>query len=259
MEKTRTLVTLNAWGGRRIGPLLDFFSAKAGEVDVFCLQEMFDADQAAIDARHPEMGLCADVFRRVGYVLPGHQGAFARFGDDGDRMSLAMFVRRGLLSGPGISDTVVHRPERPQETGNVVRSARKLQHARILAGERAVTVANFHGLWVHGPKTDTPERLVQAARVRSYLAGLAGPKILCGDFNLLPTTESLAIMADGMCDLVKRHGVASTRTPLYRHYHDPAEPNFADYVLVSPEIRVNRFEVLPDQVSDHAPLLLEFS
>ena len=33
---------------------------------------------------------------------------------------------------------------------------------------------------------------------------------------------------------------------------------FADYILVSPDIVVKHFQVLPDEVSDHAPLLVEF-
>ncbi|HSE34638.1 MAG TPA: endonuclease/exonuclease/phosphatase family protein, partial [Candidatus Paceibacterota bacterium] len=79
------------------------------------------------------------------------------------------------------------------------------------------------------------------------------------DFNILPDTESMSILENGMRNLVKEFGVESTRTPLYRHYSNPEEPNYADYVLVSPDVRVTRFEVLPDVVSDHSPLLLEFT
>ena len=57
-----------------------------------------------------------------------------------------------------------------------------------------------------------------------------------------------------MNNLVERYGVTSTRTRFY-----PKEEKFADYIFTSPEIQVNHFEVLKDQVSDHAPLLLEFS
>ncbi len=60
-------------------------------------------------------------------------------------------------------------------------------------------------------------------------------------------------------NLVVEHGVASTRTPLYRHYDNPDEPNFADYVMPSRDLMVKRFEVLPDVVSDHAALYAEFS
>ena len=48
-------------------------------------------------------------------------------------------------------------------------------------------------------------------------------------------------------------GVTSTRTRLY------ARPEkLADYVLVSDGVAVRDFRVLPDEVSDHAPLMLGF-
>ncbi len=79
------------------------------------------------------------------------------------------------------------------------------------------------------------------------------PKILCGDFNLKPDTESMKILEKDMDNLIKIYKITSTRTSLY-----PKEEKFADYILTSKEIVLNKFEVLPDEVSDHAPLLLDF-
>jgi endonuclease/exonuclease/phosphatase family metal-dependent hydrolase len=47
--------------------------------------------------------------------------------------------------------------------------------------------------------------------------------------------------------------MASTRTHLY-----PRPEKFADYVFVSEGADVRSFRVLSNEVSDHAPLLLEF-
>jgi endonuclease/exonuclease/phosphatase family metal-dependent hydrolase len=93
----------------------------------------------------------------------------------------------------------------------------------------------------------------------NFMKKISGPKIICGDFNILPDTESVAILENGMRNLVKEFAIESTRTPLYRHYNNPDEPNFADYVFVSPDVNVMKFTVLPDVVSDHSPLLLEFT
>lgn len=254
---TLKLITLNAWGGRAADALLPFFAEKGKDVDVFCLQEVFDTDEASLEARHPGQNLRADLFRRMRAALPDHFGCFAYFDDDPVRMSLAMFVRQGIRLRT-LADFIVHRPDVPQENGHIVRSARKLQYVVLEHAGRDVTIANYHGLWVNGPKTDTPERLQQGQRIRAFLDGIAGPKIICGDFNLLPENESLAIIDRGLRNLVKETGVKSTRTPLYRHYENPAEPNFADYVIVSPDVDVKSFAVLPDQVSDHAALMLEF-
>jgi endonuclease/exonuclease/phosphatase family metal-dependent hydrolase len=57
----------------------------------------------------------------------------------------------------------------------------------------------------------------------------------------------------GLKNLVAEFGVVSTRTSLY------ARPErFADYVFVSPGVDVFAFRVLRDEVSDHAPLMLQF-
>jgi endonuclease/exonuclease/phosphatase family metal-dependent hydrolase len=58
----------------------------------------------------------------------------------------------------------------------------------------------------------------------------------------------------GMRNLITEYGVTSTRTSLYTK----TEERFADYIFVSKDIEVKDFKVLPDVVSDHAALLLEF-
>lgn len=83
---------------------------------------------------------------------------------------------------------------------------------------------------------------------------LEGPKILMGDFNLDPHTQSYAIIKDaGFECMVERYGISDTRTPLYEKTYS----RFADYALVTPDVRVRDFRVLPDVVSDHAALFLE--
>ena len=103
-------------------------------------------------------------------------------------------------------------------------------------------------------KKDSPERIAQSKRIKAFMDTINIPKIVCGDFNLRPDTTSMQIVDEGMTNLVKVHKVTSTRTSLYSK-----EEKFADYILVSPEISVHKFSVLSDVVSDHAPLLLDFS
>jgi len=241
-------------------PLMRFFRHRKDQADVFCLQEVFDADQAVLHARYPDEHLRGDMYRRIADELKDFEGAFARFEDDADRMSLAVFVRK-TLPVAAVEDFIVHVPPKPMDDGKIVLSSRKLQTVRVQREGGDLLIANFHGLWVNGPKTDTPERLDQSRSVAAALKRHAGPKVLCGDFNLLPFTDSVRLLEDeaDLRNLVIESGMPSTRTPLYRHYDNPAEPNFADYILSSPELRVERFEVLPDLVSDHAPLYAEFA
>ena len=77
---------------------------------------------------------------------------------------------------------------------------------------------------------------------------------MCGDFNLLPNTQSLAILEEGMRNLIKEFGITSTRSELYTK-----SEKYADYILTSPDIAVHDFKVFSDTISDHLPLMVEFS
>lgn len=257
-NKSLKLISLNTWGGRALHPLLHFIRQKAADTDIFCLQEVFDTDQAELDRRHPEEHVCGSLFKKIFALLPDFEGSFAYFDDNPHRQSLAIFVRR-TVPIKTLADFIVYKPEKPQETGSAVLSSRKLQYVSFIINSREYTVVNFHGLWNAGQKTDTPERIEQSESIKKFLDTIIGPKILCGDFNLLPETRSLKILEQNMKNLIAEHGVKSTRTPLYRKHSDPNEPKFADYMLVSPEVMVRKFQVLDDLVSDHAPMFLEFS
>jgi endonuclease/exonuclease/phosphatase family metal-dependent hydrolase len=130
---------------------------------------------------------------------------------------------------------------------------RNLQWIRFQNNSQVYTVANVHGLWNGQGKTDTHDRIAQSKNIKDFLNTCDGPKILCGDFNLKPDTESVKILEVGMTNLIKTHQVTSTRTSFY----DKGE-KFADYVFVSPEVSINHFEVMKNEVSDHTPLFLDF-
>ena len=117
-----------------------------------------------------------------------------------------------------------------------------------------ITVLNMHGLWQrNSKKADTPERLEQSEKVNGFFENIEGKRILCGDFNLAPHGEAMRKFEDNMLNLVKEYKVNSTRSS-----HYPKEEKFADYILVSKDVKVMDFKVLQDEVSDHLPLLVEF-
>jgi len=252
------LITLNAWGGRRLGSLCEFLDLHAFFTDIFCFQEVFDAPQQMLDARHPDETLRGDQFSKMCDALREFHGIFAHHDNDPTRMSLAMFTKDTANAWKS-GDRIIHRPAIPKEHGSAVFSSRKLQYVTVLLNGRAVTVVNYHGLWDGGHKGDTPERLRQSNSLRTFLDTLEEPYILCGDLNLDPDTESVRILADGNRDLVAEYGVRSTRTRLYRHYTDPAYSNSADYVFTSPGIDVLDFNVMSDVASDHSPLHIVFA
>ena len=82
-------------------------------------------------------------------------------------------------------------------------------------------------------------------------------KILCGDFNLMPETESIKMLGEAMRDLIKDYKITNTRNEIsWKTYNN--KQYFADFTFVSKDINVLNFEVPYNEVSDHLPMILEF-
>jgi endonuclease/exonuclease/phosphatase family metal-dependent hydrolase len=166
---------------------------------------------------------------------------------------LAMFVRTNIAVKQE-GEVFVYRERDSAVDGDNSTLGRNLQYVQFENDKRKFTIVNFHGLWNGKGKVDAPERIEQSQKAKTFLDSIKGAKILCGDFNLLPDTKSIGILEQGMTNLVKKYDVTSTRS----HFYTKPE-KFADYILISPEVKVLNFEVLQDAVSDHLPLTLEFS
>ena len=226
---------------------MDFVRRESANTDIFCFQEIFHCATGKTDKWKD----CAyELYMDIASVIPGFGGYYHTHFRD--YYGLATFVR-SPLAPVSVTETFVHKFKEFEPGEEEALHARNIQ---ITSYERPAkfSVVNFHGLWNGQGKGDSPDRLEQSRKIVDALKTLEGEVILCGDFNLNPDTESIAtIEAAGLRNLVKEYGVTSTRTSLY-----PKPGRFADYIFVSDGVRVNDFRVLPDEVSDHAPLLLEF-
>lgn len=240
------LITLNIWGGHVHAPLLNFVSS-CQDVDIFCLQEVYHQAPHMITEETRKVHL--DIFSQLQALLPEHQGFFRPVVEN--IYGIGMFVRRTIDVRQEGELTIYENPIYP---GRGPTHSRNLQWLQFLEEGQMHTIVNVHGLWNGKGKTDSPERIAQSQNIKKFIDALSTPKILCGDFNLRPDTESVKILEQGMDNLIQRYGVSSTRTSFY-----PKEEKFADYIFTSPEVNVRSFEVLNDEVSDHAPLLLDFT
>jgi endonuclease/exonuclease/phosphatase family metal-dependent hydrolase len=165
-----------------------------------------------------------------------------------------MFVRKGI-DVKGVGEIWVYKEPGYIPEGDIGFHPRNLQYAHITYKESEYIVCNFHGFWNGKGKTDCDERIEQSERIAAFLEPYSEKTVIIGDFNLLPDTESIAILERaGYRNLVSEYGVTSTRTSLYSK-----SEKFADYAFVGSGITVKDFKILPDEVSDHAPLLLEFA
>lgn len=243
------VITLNTWGGRITKELIDFFAKHKGTTDVFCLQEVYHrathihVEQGGID---PNLTLLDDIKE----VLPDYLGYFRPHYLE--TYGLATLVKNDLIV-TAENEFFVHRHKGFVPRDIILNHARNVQVTSIRQGTEDFHVFNFHGLWCGEGKRDSEPRLEQSRKLVEYLKQFEGKKVICGDFNLLPDTASLG-MIEGipLRNLVKEYSITSTRTSYYKK-----ELRLADYILVSDTVEVIDFRVLPDEVSDHSPLVSE--
>ena len=244
------LISLNTWGARVGAAALQQFFIKYRDADVFCLQEIWQThDVSIIEAR--DHRLVTDLLDQVSSWLPEFQVYFRP--QYRGIYGLATLVRKGIeVHSEG--ELFVFKEqgfENPMAVGN---HARNIQFLRLRQGRQECTVVNFHGLWNGMGKTDTEDRLLQSEKIAAFLRTVQTPFVLAGDFNLVPASRSFQILKDACGrDLVSEFDIQSTRSSYYQK-----SEKFADYILTSPDIVVDAFAVLPEEVSDHLALRVEF-
>ncbi len=254
------VISLNTWGGRAgKEKLLDFFRHHKDDTDVFCLQEIWSAPYEHLDG-HAAGGKAIDHsevqthgLQEISAVLSNHNVYFRPHYLD--NYGLLLLVKKNLdVIEEGERFVYKNKGDVLPQGSDIGNHPRNIQYVQLKVGDTVVTCINFHGLWNRKGKTDSEDRMRQSENIIAFLHTLKNPYILCGDFNLLPETQSLKLFeAIGLSNLIKEYGITSTRSS---HYIKPEK--YADYMLVSSGINVTDFGVLNDEVSDHLPLLLEF-
>lgn len=253
------IISLNTWGGRAGQEnLLSFFKEHQKDTDIFCLQEVWSAPYKYLEGHTAggreisHLEIMTDGFQKISSLLSDFTPFFRPH--HGDHYGLLMMVKNSIeIDSEGEVFVYKHKWYVPK--GDVGNHARNIQYVKINIEGMPVTVVNFHGLWNGNGKGDSDDRLIQSEKIKKFISEQDGEVVLCGDFNLLPNTKSIKILEDfGLKNLISENNIKSTRTSFYTK-----PEKFADYVFVSKNIKVKKFNVLPDEVSDHNPLFLEFS
>lgn len=250
------LVSLNIWGGTVFDDVIGFIKKESDQADIFCLQEVFfQSSESKSDKRR------YSIFQEIEKQLPSFVGYFSPVQDGydyKDRISnhisfgLAIFVRKEIQV-ESFEDFFIFGEQNSMEGNNQETLPYNAQCVKLFGDkEKKVIVCNIHGisLW---PKTDTPERLRQSEIIMDFLKNKNTAKILCGDFNLFPETESLKILENGMKNLVKEFDIKNTRSIMHK-----LDEHVSDYIVISPDIMVQKFYLLDVAISDHLPLVLDF-
>lgn len=124
----------------------------------------------------------------------------------------------------------------------------------LLPNSKKLRVLNYHGIWTK-EKIGNKETLAACQKINELAIEVDFPSIIVGDFNLFPDTESMKVFKD-FTSLVDQHNIQTTRPKSNELSH--LKRNVVDYIFVSKGVKINSFEVLDTDVSDHLPLILDF-
>lgn len=266
------VTSLNAYFGVVFEPLMDFVVRESARTDVFCLQEMLS--NAKEDAVNFDGRGRANVLQEIARRLPDFEMTFAPMQDDFEctssypgqvQMGVAIFYRRGLNVVDSGSFFVCNGfnafdPTAPNRYETVGHAAVWIE----IDASTTTTILTLHGNSQPSNKLDSPKRLEQSQKVLDFLRGRSGEKIVLGDFNLFPETESVRMFERaGYRNLVVENKVTTTRgshmRTLFPEYANGPHgfQEFADYTFVSAGISVRSFDVPDLPISDHLPMILE--
>lgn len=256
------LISLNTWGGKIFEPLINFIKQQSKDTDIFCFQEVFTTT-----SNHTETsGFRTNLYNEITKILEDHQGYFAaaidnypvgsfqgKHTDFNLSSGLAIFIRK-TLAVKSYGDFFIYRDKNNYNLDDFNTMPKNAQYIIFTTEGKKITVCNTHGIWHTQGKGDSPSRIQQSQKIKQFLDLQQGEKILCGDFNLKLNTKSLKILENDLDNLIRKYHIPTTRNKYF-----PREEKFADYIFVSPGIRVESFQVPEVDISDYLPMILEFS
>jgi len=246
------VISLNAWGGIVYRPLLEFLKQEAKDTDVFCLQELLFGETTVVGKAGERHNLSLEISELLSdfrlYPMYAPVGTQFQGQSLGIRLGQGIFVRKGIeVIDSGELRT--YPPESEIARTFAITLTGNFNYVKIRYSNRDILIGNLHGLWQKEGKIDTAGRIEQSRILGQFLDSVNIPVVLCGDFNLRPDTKSMSLLETRLRNLVKEYGVISTRSEFYKK-----PEKFADYVLVSKDLKVEKFVVPEVSVSDHLPL-----
>ena len=228
------LVFLNVWHGGVWNNLQKFVQEEKDSTDLFCFTEVDPSLHTQLLEILSDFNSVYDEILETKYLNGGMDGQ-------------SVFIKKGI---------------------NLINVQKKLifdissddagimQVVEVGVDNKRITVGSVHGMARPGEKLDTPERLSQSQKILDVFKNISGPKVIGGDFNLLPETESVAVFEGaGYTNLIKKFSIKNTRNRLSWERFENIQ-YYADYCFVSKDIKVEGFEVPNLEVSDHQPLVL---
>ncbi len=250
------LITFNIAHGRGLTPIQGLTSSRKLRVNLRKIAHLLGTLGADLVAMQEvdECSVWSGSFDHLDY-LRAHAGfPHAAFGINNRRSGLVnLCYGNAILSRFPIveTETIVFGKRRVGEKGFLF--------AEIDVGGRIVPLVNLH---LHfGSRR---KRLLQLDLLITWLRtkqrergdAWAVPPIVCGDFNTPDTKDdATAALLSHLCD----YGDYHLHPPLGPTFPSPLPRRALDFVFIPPGCRVVHSEVIRSFLSDHRPVMVEFS
>jgi endonuclease/exonuclease/phosphatase family metal-dependent hydrolase len=234
------------WGGRLDNPIINL--VKSLEPDILCVQEAIHIEDGKSGmfavTEEVQLAMGAEYIFRSPIFTFDHMNRRADFGN-------CIISKYPIGETKTVFTTGEYIPN--FEYLHDLPDGRNLQWAVLhLPDGQKLTVFNHHGHRIHEHKNGNAETMRQCKIIAKEIEKANGSVILCGDFNLVPESKSLKTINDLLTNLTLQVGLKTTRTYL-THKTEPC-----DYIFVNKAINVISFQALPDIVSDHQALVMDF-
>ncbi len=240
------LVQLNIWGGKLQYQIPDFLNQQLP--DIVCMQEVCDLKglSGAMFAPLEEIKAACDFDHS--FMAPTYSWKY---------MQRELDYGNAILSRHALENRRVIFTRGTYKKGFDITiddyNIRNFQHTVVDCGGNKVHILNHHGHHLTTDKQGNGETQLQTNLIADYIDKLSGAIILAGDFNLAPNSPSLDVIKSRLRDLCQEHSVSNTYSELSIHQV------VCDYIFVNNQVKVDKFYVPKSLVSDHMPLVLEFS
>lgn len=229
------LVFLNVWHGGVWDNLQKFILEEKESTDMFCFTEVDPKLNTQLLEILSGFNFVYDDILETNYLNGGMDGQ-------------AVFIKKDI-SLINVQKKLIFDIS-PDDAGI-------MQVLEVGVGNKRISIGSVHGMARPGEKLDTLARLDQSRKILDVFKNISGPKVIGGDFNLLPETESVAVFEKaGYTNLIKKFSIKNTRNRLSWERFENIQ-YYADYCFASKDIKVEGFEVPNLEVSDHQPLILK--
>ena len=224
--------------------------------DVLAMQEVYHGHDPTMERRFRSFGVLQEA------TGLGHSAFAPAFSEDLPGFSVlngnAVLSRFPIRKHEHWFYDLPYNPHYVGRPGNYHTTPYNLQHVVVGLPHRVhLHVFNTHGIWdEHG--RDTLRRLHMAQVILERMAGCS-PAVLCGDFNVNEGTQTVANLSAALVNVF----APNKRKTSFNLDHKPPRSGFGsavvDFIFTTPEIVVRAHRQSQDDVSDHRPLVCEFS